>query len=136
MTDSIFKNNIDKMRAITSKMPKTLNEAINFNESNDVNDIDDINMLDEPMDTEIPSPEREMPSERLVSQENQNDLGANELLSNIRKMAINGLAKLADNPDDPNYEMLKKIFLMLDKAVTEKQEQREVMAKNPNANQI
>ena len=50
-------------------------------------------------------------------------------------MSINGLAKLADNPDDPNYEMLKKIFLMLDKAVTEKQEQREVMAKNPNAGQ-
>ena len=31
--------------------------------------------------------------------------------------------------------MLKKIFLMLDKAVSEKQEQREVMAKNPNAGQ-
>ena len=38
-------------------------------------------------------------------------------------------------PEDPNYEMLKKIFLMLDKGVTEKQEQREVMAKNPNAGQ-
>ena len=61
--------------------------------------------------------------------------GAEKLLADIRKMSINGLAKLADNPDDPNYEMLKKIFLMLDKAVTEKQEQREVMAKNPNAGQ-
>ena len=60
----------------------------------------------------------------------------NKLLADIRKMSINGLAKLADNPDDPNYEMLKKIFLMLDKAVTEKQEQREVMAKNPNAGQM
>ena len=27
----------------------------------------------------------------------------------------------------------KKIFMMLDKAVSEKQEQREVIAKNPNA---
>ena len=37
--------------------------------------------------------------------------------------------------DKDRNEVLKKIFMMLDKAVSEKQEQREVMAKNPNITQ-
>ena len=86
-------------------------------------------MMDEPMEEPVEEP-MESPIEE------PQDMGADKLLADIRKMSINGLAKLADNPDDPNYEMLKKIFLMLDKAVTEKQEQREVMAKNPNAGQM
>ena len=132
MFENTLKNDINKMRAITSRMPKTINEAINFNEA------ENVDMLDEPMADEIPTPETEMPvDEPVVPQEEVGvGAGAEKLLADIRKMSINGLAKLADNPDDPNYEMLKKIFLMLDKAVTEKQEQREVMAKNPNAGQM
>ena len=127
-----FKNDINKIKHISSKMPKTLNEAINFNE------VDDMDMMSEPMDE--PVDDEMMGSEEDMSMDepmdNELGAGADKLLSDIRKMAINGLAKLADNPDDPNYEMLKKIFLMLDKAVTEKQEQREVMAKNPNAGRM
>ena len=122
-------NNIKMIKNLSSKMPKTINEAINFNdnmayENDDMDMMDDEPMeepIDEPMDAPIEEPQ---------------EAGADKLLADIRKMSINGLAKLADNPDDPNYEMLKKIFLMLDKAVTEKQEQREVMAKNPNAGQM
>lgn len=124
------KNNIQKniasMKKISSKMPKSINEAINFNESEDI----DLDMMDdEPMEEPMNEP-MEAPIEE------PQEAGAEKLLADIRKMSINGLAKLADNPDDPNYEMLKKIFLMLDKAVTEKQEQREIMAKNPNARQM
>ena len=121
-------NNIKMIKNLSSKMPKTINEAINFNEemaydNEDMEMMDDVPMeepMNEPMEAPIEEPQ---------------EAGAEKLLADIRKMSINGLAKLADNPDDPNYEMLKKIFLMLDKAVTEKQEQREVMAKNPNAGQ-
>ena len=109
-------------------MPKTINEAINFNEDMAYGDEDMDMMDDEPMEEPM-----EEPMDAPV--EEPQGAGAEKLLADIRKMSINGLAKLADNPDDPNYEMLKKIFLMLDKAVTEKQEQREVMAKNPNAGQ-
>ena len=122
-----IKNDIEKIRALASKMPKTLNEAINFNEVNDIEE-----PMEEPIDSEV-MPQEDIPMEEPM-EEPAEEVGANNLLADIRKMSINGLAKLADNPDDPNYEMLKKIFLMLDKAVTEKQEQREVMAKNPNAN--
>ena len=100
---------------------KSINEAINFNDDTAYEDNDMEMMGDESMEEPIEAPIEE-----------PQEAGAEKLLADIRKMSINGLAKLADNPDDPNYEMLKKIFLMLDKAVTEKQEQREVMAKNPN----
>ena len=118
-------NNIKVIKNISSKMPKSINEAINFNEM--AYDDEEMDMMDsEPMEEPMEEP---MPGQEDTG-------GAEKLLADIRKMSINGLAKLADNPDDPNYEMLKKIFLMLDKAVTEKQEQREVMAKNPNARQM
>ena len=121
-------NNIKMIKNLSSKMPKTINEAINFNEEM-AYDSEDMEMMDdEPMEEPMSEP-MEAPIEE------PQGAGAEKLLADIRKMSINGLAKLADNPDDPNYEMLKKIFLMLDKAVTEKQEQREVMAKNPNAGQ-
>lgn len=116
-------NNLKAIKNISSKMPKSINEAINFNDDM-AYEGEDMEMMDEPMEEPIEEPVEE-----------PQEMGAEKLLADIRKMSINGLAKLADNPDDPNYEMLKKIFLMLDKAVTEKQEQREVMAKNPNAGQ-
>lgn len=121
-------NNIKMIKNLSSKMPKTINEAINFNEEMAYDNEDMEMMDDEPMEEPMNEP-MEAPIEE------PQEAGAEKLLADIRKMSINGLAKLADNPDDPNYEMLKKIFLMLDKAVTEKQEQREVMAKNPNAGQ-
>ena len=116
-------NNLKAIKNISSKMPKSINEAINFNDDM-AYEGEDMEMMDEPMDEPMEEPVEE-----------PQGMGAEKLLADIRKMSINGLAKLADNPDDPNYEMLKKIFLMLDKAVSEKQEQREVMAKNPNAGQ-
>lgn len=127
MKKNTTNNNIKRMSEFSSKFPKTINEAINFNEG------DDMEMMDEPMDDEMLGTE-EMPMDEPV--EEPSEMGAEQLLSDIRKKAINGMAKLADTPEDPNYEMLKKIFLMLDKAVSEKQEQREVMAKNPNAGQM
>ena len=127
MKKNTMKTNIENIKRMSSKMPKNINEAINFNEDDNL----DMDMMDdEPMGDDIDLHKEEpmeTPSE---------DMGADALLSDIRKKAINGMAKLADTPEDPNYEMLKKIFLMLDKAVTEKQEQREVMAKNPNAKQM
>lgn len=123
MKKNTIKTNITQLKKISSKLPKTINEAINFNEDDDMEMIDDEPMGDEPMG-----------GEPVISQETEN-MNADELLSDIRKKALKAMANLADTPEDPNYEVLKKIFMMLDKAVTEKQEQREVMAKNPNITQ-
>lgn len=125
MKKNTINTNIKQLKNISSRMPKTINEAINFNETDDM----DMEMMDdEPMGDE------HIGVEPAISKETEN-MNADELLSDIRKKALKAMANLADTPEDPNYEVLKKIFMMLDKAVTEKQEQREVMAKNPNITQ-
>lgn len=43
-----------------------------------------------------------------------------DLITQIRVMALQGLTKLAENPESAQYELLKKIFLMVDKAVEDK----------------
>ena len=113
--------NIKQLKKLSSRMPRTINEAINFNEVDDM----DMNMEDDF------SSEKQLSAPKM---DDNSEMGAEELLSDIRKKALKAMANLADTPEDPNYEVLKKIFMMLDKGVTEKQEQREVMAKNPNLN--
>ena len=39
------------------------------------------------------------------------------LMNQIRQTAIQGLAKLANNPESPQYDVLKKIWQILDKSV-------------------
>lgn len=100
-----IKTNINEIKKISSKFPKSLNEALNFNEENDFVDepIDDV-----PMDNDVELPE-EKPMENEPSQK------AKELIDNIRKMALKAMAELADTPDDENYLILKKVWAMTDR---------------------
>ena len=43
-----------------------------------------------------------------------------KLITNIRVQTLQGLTKLAENPECAQYELLKKIFLLVDKAVEDK----------------
>lgn len=43
--------------------------------------------------------------------------GAEKAIADIRKIAINTLAQLAEQPNSEEYVMLKKIWVMCDKAV-------------------
>lgn len=43
-----------------------------------------------------------------------------KLITNIRVMTLEGLRKLAENPESAQYDLLKKIFLLVDKAVEDK----------------
>lgn len=115
------KNNINNIKKLSSRIPKSINEAINFNDI----EMEDYDMMDDET--------MEEPVEEPIGNSEPSDMGADELINDIRKKALKAMANLADTPEDPNYEVLKKIFMMLDKAVSEKQEQREVIAKNPNA---
>ena len=119
--------NINNIKKLSSRIPKSINEAINFN---------DIEMMEnEEMDM-MDDETMEEPVEEPIGNSEISDMSADELINDIRKKALKAMANLADTPEDPNYEVLKKIFMMLDKAVSEKQEQREVIAKNPNARKI
>ena len=43
-----------------------------------------------------------------------------KLITNIRVQTLTGLQKLAEHPECAQYELLKKIFLLIDKAVEDK----------------
>ena len=46
-----------------------------------------------------------------------------QLITNIRVETLQGLTALAETPESSQYELLKKIFLMIDKAVEDKVEE-------------
>lgn len=112
---------IKNITKLSSKMPKTLNEALNFNENEDFNDVDiEDNEVTTPSDVnQMEEPVIDSASEK-----------AKKLIDDIRKMALRAMAELADTPQDPSYENLKRIWQLCDKAVSEKQEQQEVLQKN------
>ena len=98
-----IKENISALRRISTKMPKTINEAINFRED------DDIDMQDEPMD-DLGHDEKPM-------DEPKEDSGMDVMafVDDIRKKSLKGMAQLAENPDDERYQLLKKIWQICDK---------------------
>ena len=116
MRKNSIKTNLNEIKNLSKKAPKTLKEALDF-EDNDIemNEPDSVSQM--PMDSQ-PEKEAKMRPE--------------ELINDIRKKSLRAMAELADTPEDPNYENLKRIWQLCDKAVNEKQDQRELAAKNPN----
>lgn len=99
-----MKTNINQIRKISSKMPKTINEAINFNETDDMDMIDD-----EPMGGES------MGDEPMEEPQADSGMDVMAFVDDIRKKSLKGMAQLADNPDDERYQLLKKIWQICDK---------------------
>ena len=101
-----MKTNIKQIRTISSRMPKTINEAINFNEDDDM----DMEMMDdEPMGGES------MGDEPMEEPEADSGMDVMAFVDDIRKKSLKGMAQLADNPDDERYQLLKKIWQICDK---------------------
>lgn len=103
---------IKNITKLSSKMPKTLNEALNFNENEDFNDVDiEDNEVTTPSDVnQMEEPVIDSASEK-----------AKKLIDDIRKMALRAMAELADTPEDESYIMLKKVWSTVDR----KQEQQD-----------
>jgi hypothetical protein len=102
MKKNTMKTNIKQIRTISSRLPRTINEAINFNE-----EYDDMDMLDdEPMENE--PIEKEMPAK-------DDSMDVMAFVDDIRKKSLKGMAQLAENPDDERYQLLKKIWQICDK---------------------
>jgi hypothetical protein len=118
MKKTTINENINQLKRISSKMPKTINEAITFeDDGEDVmngGDVADDEMIDEPQPEE--------------PQDNGMDVMA--FVDDIRKKSLKGMAQLADNPDDERYQLLKKIWQICDK----KPEQQTAFS-NPNNQQ-
>lgn len=68
--------------------------------------------------------EEEMPQEDdvLPQQEMDNNVtGIEEELTQIRKIALSVINRLADQPTSPQYDTMKKIWNMVDKAIEQPQ---------------
>ena len=114
MKKNTMKTNIKQIKSISSRMPKTINEAINFNED------DDMDMMD--MDMPEESPE-ESPAEAPVAEDTHN---IDNFISNMRKESLGIMKALADNPDDSVYQFAKKIFQLADKAHEDQKEGKDI----------
>lgn len=112
-----LKENIKDIKKITSTMPKTLNEMMEF-EGNDPAYMPDEEEIAEP--TEEPAVEAE-PEEEPKPHSDTMDVKA--FVDDIRKKSLKGMAQLADNPDDPLYDILKRIWQICDKAYNDQKQQ-------------
>ena len=113
MKKNTMKTNINQIRKISSKMPKTINEAINFNETDDM----DMEMMDdEPMGGE--------PMEKETMGDSNTNI--DNFIANMRKESLGIMKALADNPDDSVYQFAKKIFQLADKANKKKKEGKDI----------
>jgi hypothetical protein len=107
MKKNTMKRNISAINKISKKMPKTINEAIDFNEEPYSNE----NLLiDDEEDMETP----EVGGEEQGGNPNASEK-ARQLIDDIRKMSLRAMAELADTPEDENYIMLKKVWSMTDR---------------------
>lgn len=69
---------------------------------------------------EMPSAEEELPQET----ETPNDMSNIEQeLTQIRKIALSVINRLADQPTSPQYDTMKKIWNMVDKAIEQPQKE-------------
>lgn len=97
-----LKENIKTLGKMASSLPKTITEALGDFDSSDI---------------EVPQAVPSHDSKPAEQQPQPEKFNSFKLIASIRKQALKGMAELADHPDDPDYETLKKIFMMLDKSI-------------------
>jgi hypothetical protein len=124
------KNYINELHSIQELLNKvrTIKESVLFNEEYD-------NVEDEMMEPEM---QEEMPDEEGIEMDVEMDkIGTEEegmaqldemgAIDQIREITLKGMTKLCKTPEDAQYQALKKIFQMCDKAIdTEAKEQQQM----------
>ena len=87
MKKKTINENIQQMKKVSSKMPKTINEAINFGEQpyEEDDELMGDDMVDEPETQDEPE---------------EKGMDVMQFVDDIRKKSLRGMAQLADNPDD------------------------------------
>ena len=106
-----IREEINELKKLTSKMPKTITEAMEFSEK-EIND-DDFGFNEDEFN-DIPEDNTNIEEPITSEPPLENNNGMN-IVDDIRKLALKTMANLADNPDDPAYIILKKVWQMCDK---------------------
>ena len=106
--------NIASMKRMSSMMPKSINEALNFEE----HDEEPLEMgAEEEMGMEEPK------SEPIAHGDDSNVEG---FIANMRKESLGIMKALADDPDNAVYQFAKKIFQLADKAHEDQKEGKDI----------
>ena len=99
MTKNRFRTNMESIKRVSSRIPKSINEAMNYG----MYENDDELMGGDEENIEKPR------------HDDEGDFDVMAFVDDIRKKSLKGMAKLADNPDDERYQLLKKIWQICDK---------------------
>ena len=112
MKKTTLKENISALKKLSTRMPKSINEAISFNEMEGDDELGGIE--DEPMDE---------PMDKPMETDEPNIDG---FIANMRKESLGIMKKLADDPDNAVYQFAKKIFQLADKAHEDQKEGKDI----------
>lgn len=116
MKQNTIKMNINEIKKISSSIPKTINEALNFNGEAPFEDNEDM------MDNEQPAQE---PMGNKPEMQDGGEIDVENFINETRKRALKIMAKLADTPENPIYDLSKRIWQICDKAYNDQKEQQQ-----------
>lgn len=138
MNKKNYLKELNEIKSIADKIKKiNLNEQISFEDDEDFNDLygnDNEQPVEEPVqEPEVPAeepvqePDQCADGECNLDKKSSEEVGMEELdkmgeVDQIRKITLNGMTKLADHPEDPQFQALLKIFQICNKAVDTKEE--------------
>lgn len=117
--------NIKVLKKVSNRIPKSINEAINFDGADDDMDYmgpeagEDMHDGADNLGQE-PEPQPEAPVN------GESEINVEEFITTMRKNSLKIMAKLSDNPDDSVYQFAKKIFQLADKAHEDEKEGKDI----------
>lgn len=128
-----MKKNTDNTRQLISEMKQLLNktntrkitlEGLVYGEDGEEMMNNQPGQMPQEGGMPAESPEQQMQGQQPMEGQEPNPLDEDpevaKLITSIRVSTLEGLRKLAQNPESAQYELLKKIFLLVDKAVEDK----------------
>lgn len=103
---------LNEINDITNLFDKNINlkESLSFGDEIDDTDTS-ISIEDDAVSSEAKS--------KIDSKPIEEKSNGYELINKMRKMALEGMCSLADSVEDPQYDILKKVWQMLDKTTSE-----------------
>lgn len=115
-----FTKDFGEIQNMCSKI-RTINESLAFaDEYDDENEgFEGQNFPEEGAPVEQPQGDVKPEDAEIESELQQEDSPINM----IREIALKGMVRLCKTPEDPQYEVLKKVFTMIDKANDKKNEE-------------
>jgi hypothetical protein len=138
MNKKNYLKELNEIKSIVNKIKKiNINENVRFEDDEDFNDLyagEEEQPIEEPVqEPEVPAeepvqePEQCAGGECNLDKKSTEELGMEELdkmgeVDQIRKITLNGMTKLADHPEDPQFQALLKIFQICNKSVDTKED--------------